>query len=482
MWWPKNSPWRLTVLIGLAVAALLGSWYSGSDAPAVKAEPPKADTLPVPPNVDVYDPDPKHLWNRLYSLLYVGATKDGRRFGQDQLDPILRNGSRYLLTEPRFRQILAILDEFLTKDGEKLIRDPHKRAFFQRDLWAIFAWLARPPQPPADRNRLSAERRELRTRLARIILRVALSAEQIQALPDNYAAAMSAKAFPAKYDAGRSEAAFLPADLLEPDGPWVMLKQWTGQPPARQHMGFPSGRAAFFVLLRLPDGRQTTLAYLEKLRQFPDPVKVKDWHKTIRLSPDLPQFPAGTHMALVRQMLVIDDQANLVPTKLIEMVQLRVFGEVPRKEDFPPEQREFYDSLRSKGDVVYEFRLRRQRLFADQAGGLDALRLATLDLDMFFGGDTGQDPFLERQETPPDKLPAARQGALTFANACRSCHDRGPGIFSVQSHRETLNPRDPRHGFLDTNRKDQERDAIDWKRRHYTWAFLQGLLEGQGKK
>src|SRR5256885_10389706 len=137
--------------------------------------------------VTVYDADPEHLWNRLYAALYARTTDDGRSYGQDDLDPFLWPSSTYLLMEPHHGQVLAILNEFLVKRGENLIAQPLKRALFQHDLWAVFDWLADPDAEYVEkRARLLAERRALRDRLAPIIRRLALPAEQIETLPANY--------------------------------------------------------------------------------------------------------------------------------------------------------------------------------------------------------------------------------------------------------------------------------------------------------
>src|SRR5262249_18470533 len=154
-----------------------------------------------PSHVAVYDADPEHLWNRLYAALYVRTTDDGHSYGLDELHPLLWENSSYLLTGPRYQQVLGLLDEFLDKRGERLIAHPLKRALFQPALWAIFDWMADPYVERVSKTAyLAAERRALRNRLAPIIHRLALSAEQIEKLPDNYGVAVASKAYPLKQD------------------------------------------------------------------------------------------------------------------------------------------------------------------------------------------------------------------------------------------------------------------------------------------
>jgi hypothetical protein len=193
----------------------------------------------------------------------VRVGRDGKAYGRDELDPLLWPGSKYLLAEPRNQQAIGLLDEFLAKHGEKMIKDPLKRAFYQRDLWAIFDWLADPDaENQIGTGRLVTERRGLRVRLAQVIMRLALSADQIQALPDNYAAAVAAKALPTEHDPSHPDKAFLPPNLTVSNGPWVSLADTGGIVVAPEHAHFTRGRSSFFVLMNLPDGRKATLNYL----------------------------------------------------------------------------------------------------------------------------------------------------------------------------------------------------------------------------
>ncbi len=74
------------------------------------------------------------------------------------------------------------------------------------------------------------------------------------------------------------------------------------------------GRSAFRVFLRFSEGRKATVAYFAKLSDFPRPLLLirepNRRKETLALSPDLPQFPVGTQTALVRQMLLIDNEGT----------------------------------------------------------------------------------------------------------------------------------------------------------------------------
>lgn len=81
-------------------------------------------------------------------------------------------------------------------------------------------------------------------------------------------------------------------------------------------------------------------------------------------NPALPQFPVGTQLALVRQMMLIDAEGKLVLSPLTESVQLRVYRRIPETKTFPipaNEARPWQD--------VFEFQLSRPQLFQSEHGG-----------------------------------------------------------------------------------------------------------------
>jgi len=426
----------------------------------------------------LYDANPDHLWNRLHRALFLREDKDGIEYGYDDTVPFNRRDSEAFLAGEPYRKALALLDEFLSTHGEKLVRDPIKRAVLQHDLWAVFdtvptLWGVRGEV----RSEIEHNQRALAIRLARCIQRLALREEEIKALPDNFAQAIKSGAFAAKQDPEHPETAFLPPDLFDPKGSWVEIdtSRIVGEGEAVTapvHVESASGRSAFQVFIRLPGGREQTLAYLNKLNLFTTPwkfqpaplttYKLTEPHETLaatpetnnkyfappergdtlQLNPDTPQFPTGTTVALVRRMILVSDKIEPVATPLIESVQMRVYRKVP--------------ATYEDHDVdFYEIVLRRVNLFAGQAGGLHAL---------------------EKNEKEPNLLNMG-VGRATTEQSCYICHSAS-GIFSVKSYTRDLAPMLPNPQLPPETYPDAAQSAVVyWKKRQFDWGLLTGLLD-----
>jgi hypothetical protein len=391
------------------------------------------------------------------------TAQDGTEYGLDELDPLVSPESAHLLRGPGHRQALVVLDEFLASNGEEQIADPLRRALLQRDLWAVFDQGADPPDLEGKtRQDLVRPSRELQKRLVQVIRRVALPAEQIEALPDNLAAALEARAYPACYNPAKPEAPFLPP--LRGEGDWVLLASQAGW-LAPDHTETFHGHSAFLVFLHLPGKRQETLNYLEKLRRFPNPRLAKPGRP---LNPDLPQFPAGTQVALVRKMLLIDADGRLRPTRLTESVRLRVYRDVPRRDERPFSQQDFS-----------EFNLRRKDLFAGKAGGLNPAGPEDVFADPFFRKHMMRPPGEDWDPAEPPPTRQARSGPIACGGCHGGCGGSGPGIFAVLSiaHAARLSDLGPATAPGEDTPIPKDLLPIAWKRQQYSWGLLQGLWE-----
>ncbi len=157
----------------------------------------------------------------------------------------------------------------------------------------------------------------------------------------------------------------------------------------------------------------------------------------------------GSDVALVRRMLLIDDQGDLILSPLVETVQIRHF---------------------SPAQSFHEFELSRTRLFDDVAGGL----VLKADLFMVFmgRGDVFQNPDLpEQQALIPD--------------ICQACHSEYPPIFnsgntqSILSYsRQKFPLADNEHPILSpTTWTEEAQTVITWKLEHETWKSFETLWD-----
>jgi hypothetical protein len=437
------------ILIHAAALMVLGNLSAGqSEGDVVPAEPS------LPAAVAIYDSDPSHLWNRIHRAFFSRPDDAGSSI--DTVDPPLwPDTSEFLRTGSTYQTAIAVLDEFLTSDGQALIADPLKRAVLQHDLWAVFDWSAHSESAGSAGASSAGNLSELRLRLADAIRQLALSPKAIGFLPDNLANTASADAFRPNYDAEHPRAPFLPTDLLDPQGPWVCVRGVVAGPSAPVHAQYYQGRSPFLVFMKLPDGREATLSYLKDLNEATSKVKVRD-------SNDLPLFPVGTKVALLRQMAVIDDVGRIRATPLTQTLQMRVYRQVGK---------DVTDHENAQAAV--KFRMKRGELFADGHRGLvpiswsEPLRVSLLHQKDVY--DPGH----------------ARSGIKTTMQSCIACHSCGGGgtIHSVFSYKQDdwvpgANLVAPnRLRLVATDAATETKKALRWKQRRYEWGLLVGSLE-----
>jgi hypothetical protein len=420
----------ILILITILLVGCTSDLQTPSLSPPATVQVPQVYPTKIISLWSVYDPDPDHLWNRVFRQLYRRIASNGKEYGFDELDPLLWLDTTYLLDGVSHQQAVQVLDEFLSTHAENLIREPLKRALFQRDLWAVFDWLASQAEP------FPSERQALEARLAQVIKRVALSKDEILSLPNNYELAVGSNAFPASAQADHPEMAFLPADIFQPDSAWIPMGREDG-PIAMTHTeAFPFyGHSVFLVFVRSPSGRAATLDFIESLNSEPKPVTA-----------------IGSDVALARRMLLIDNQGNLTLSPLVETVQIRHFS---------PEQ------------SFHEFELSRARLFDGLVGGLV---LKTELFMVFMGhGDVFQNPDLpELQALIPD--------------ICQACHSEYPPIFNSGNTQSILSYSRQKFPLADyeepilspTTWTEEAQTVIRWKLEHETWKSFETLWDQTG--
>jgi hypothetical protein len=184
-------------------------------------------------------------------------------------------------------------------------------------------------------------------------------------------------------------------------------------------MDNPLANSAFLIFLRVSGGREAARTYLKQ---------------------GTGDLPAGAEVALVRRALLLAAPADVMPTSLIESVQLRAYGESALS--------------------VSEFRLSRNLLLAGKAGGLRAVSDGARDFKTGFGSHNG-DPFEE-----PAVGQDFRVRQVDIKGECTGCHnrDRFPGL------------RAPRP-LAEVSPAEAMATAVTWKRERPDWQALRKLWE-----
>jgi hypothetical protein len=293
----------------------------------------------------VYGDAPQDSWNRIFYFLFTrpvtlrltedfpeGAPFRADSFGGVSRFPALRVSERTferielgdrainplypsfldsagtvrLFTEPRYSEFERVLREAL-EEGNK--RAPIQRALMQSDLWAAYDKIYR------DSRRIDAARAAhiLKT-LAALIRKLALTPDEIAALPDNYATAANRLHLP---------------DLFGEHSPWIEI-EWS---QSRSHDASSDFRRSTRIFLNPGPKLTDQRTFLEAFR--------------VDSSPHAPLEA----VALVTQCLLIDNAGNAVPSRITTEVQVREF-------------------IRSKTEIA-EFELSRRAMLKEPAfGGL----------------------------------------------------------------------------------------------------------------
>jgi len=322
------------------------------------------------------------------------------------------------LSELSSPEALALLGKFAERPGDLGLKTPVERALFQRLLWAYFdgqlrSWkfvdtrrfenLRRgdpPPQPNQEKPQ------EILALVARLIQALALTEEEIRALPDPYAKTVASKAYAASFDPDKLDQPFLPQDLEFPDGPWVSLGNSTDVPLALRHANGFAARSSFHIYLRAPAGRAAALELIKSIEDYRGAVEA-------------PTLPIDAQVALLERPFLITREGKLVPSPLTETVEFRIFHK--------PEIR---SSSLNLPDVqpVFRFKLRPD-LFA--SGDAAPLRARLPDRKEDF------EPFSQLVDNGrlggyPTVEPATRH--------CSNCHShkqaRSMGIYEIRSGRD----------------------------------------------
>lgn len=402
--------------------------------PAYHHEGELAGSLKNDSPLPLYDADPQSLTNRLFAAFYIrtseiptkrGGTPVKRIEGGDVIDFLAWPGSTYWSDPATCQRLSAILDECLADPSKVRPADPLRRAVLLRDLWAAFDFFVS-RNMDRDGDKATRQRRhDICRKLAGVMRGLTLTAEEIKALPDSYAAAINSERFASEHRFDPTND-YLPPRLLTAPDEWQEIDFF--QPNnihediadrfVTLHTRNYMGRSYFRVFYRYPGGR----AALEEYMKYLDAEGI-DWKPGAQsgflvLRDNVKQFPVGMEVALVQFMVTIDDQFKPQPTPIVESVRLRVFRNVDGKAEPPTNT--------GVGMNVSEYTLKRRLLFDGvKHGGLAREPDHQPIYRVIFMG-----------EKAPDWGDIGR--TLTLAQDCRRCHT-GAGQIGVQTLPSMIN-------------------------------------------
>jgi hypothetical protein len=269
----------------LAIIAILGSVILAAPNSHRARHPRSIPSAPVPVEQDapqpVYSDDPNDPWNRIFYCLFsrrlqtrfsdefpdaapfmdfgelFGFRISTRMFdriesGDRPIDPLYsppaysEQGSRQLLTDPRYSMLVAALQE---ASADPTPRSPLAHALLQSDLWSAYDILYRFLFPQDRDTSLDAHKRTISGLIAALIKKLALTPQEIQSLPDIYAAARARDSLP---------------DLFSRGSDWIEL-QWF---PGRLHDEQAGNRRVSRIFVKPTHPQQDKQKFLNSLRDL----------------------------------------------------------------------------------------------------------------------------------------------------------------------------------------------------------------------
>lgn len=347
-----------------------------------------------------------------------------------------------------------LLERFAKKPEDLGLKGPVERALLGRLVWALFdaevrSWREVDPKvlnpvgyrPPPVKPIQDRPTRILEA-AGRLMKVLALTEDEIQALPDTYARTVKSGVYPAKFDPGKPDGPFLPVDLWDPEGPWLPLGNSKEFPLAVRHTRYFDGRSTFQIFLLVPEGRDAGKKVLGTMSRWAgqDPNAA-------------PAIPPGTQVAIVEHLVIPTPEGKLVVSPLAETIEFRVIHQ--------PEKR--FGLSREPGvQSVFRFRLRPDLLRSSDPAPIRALTNEPPDWEPV-------DQLIEHARTAPG--PGTVIGG--FRVHCSSCHSFAQaqtlGIFELRWPDKA--------GTLEIVPPDKERQRIlRWKETDETWKELQPLF------
>lgn len=273
-------------------------------------------------SVAAVDKDQADPYDTLYDVLMTRYGPDGKVYAQNETSPAIFSWSEFPFDDKMFDKFDAALNTFAALPQKDIDEYTDvKRALLQRHLWKVFDttfdwdwkpdwwWSGTRSFPKTHLDRRAA----VQPAIVTLLRKLALTKEQILAIPNPLAATMKSGGFAKAHDPADHFKPFLPTDLYTEDSSWICLGEDKHPIPASQHTSKSYSRSMFLQFIRLPGGRTATLEYLERIKKRPH------------------QFPVGTQFALLEQPFQISKEGELVLSPMVASVQLRAYLNIGRR-------------------------------------------------------------------------------------------------------------------------------------------------------
>ena len=217
--------------------------------------------------------------------------------GDRAIDPLYypaynsREGRSQLLLEPVYSEFMAVMREALADPSP---RSALARAWMQSDLWSAYDILSEPLFNQDRSPELDSRHAAALDTLGRMIRKIALTPEEISALPENYRQAENALSLPELFDAKSG---------------WVEI-QWFRERAHDNAAGYRRYSRIFVKPVRSAHGMHKLL----------DGLRNPEHNPTASLD----------GAAIVIQLILIDSHGTMTPTHLTSEVELREFEKSPQ--------------------------------------------------------------------------------------------------------------------------------------------------------
>ena len=276
----------------------------------------------------IYDRKTSHPWDQAREIFYTHRFPTGEIFEHPHaFAPPWKEFVPFVHEATFHEQVLARLEAVENLPPALLDEQSVARRLISlRDLWPVFDGLHQAlVEVPLDKEATAkavSRRDELLRRVAGLMRRLELTEDEVRALPNAFKVVGDKKLYPQSFDPSSPSRPFFPVELLDKNGPWVTYSR-EQEPSAggTAHMSFVKYRSLFTLHLRVPDGRDGGVKFLQ------------DWTK----SEGNVLVPSGTTLALLRRALVPARSGTLLVSPFVESLQLIVVT--------PPEDQRFKFTL-----------------------------------------------------------------------------------------------------------------------------------------